>query len=156
MRLPRTHYRATPGMPNRSCAGSVGATCCAALAAWIAGSSGTLATVGQAHRTVTASANLVAGTSGKPVRQDMRRVIVTLKNLEAGPAWAAKISSARERVLEAIGGHQFEINRTYDLIPALALSVDVQALRILQQHPDVASVADDGGMTPGDAKGSTK
>lgn len=79
----------------------------------------------------------------------MHRVIVNLKGLEAGQAWATKIADARERVLKAISGHRFEINRTYDLIPALAITVDEEALRILRAHPDVASVADDGSTLPG-------
>jgi hypothetical protein len=80
---------------------------------------------------------------------DMVRVIVTLKGLEAGQVWAPRIADARERVLKALVGHKVTIDREYDLIPALALSVDGAALRILQSHPDVASVAQDGMSVPG-------
>ena len=81
--------------------------------------------------------------------QNYSRVIVTLRGFEAGPAWAERIAAARERVLRALQGHHVEINRTYDLVPALALTVDSDALRILRSHPDVAGVAEDGISTPG-------
>jgi len=83
------------------------------------------------------------------------RVIVTLKGLEAGPAWAERIARARERVMLALKNHHVEINREYDLIPALALTVDNEALRILRSHPDVAGVAEDGASTPGSGAGPT-
>ena len=55
---------------------------------------------------------------------DMIPVVVTLKGLGAGPAWAERIAQARERVKRALQGHHVVINREYDMIPALALSVD--------------------------------
>jgi hypothetical protein len=79
------------------------------------------------------------------------RVIVTLKGLEAGPPWAGRIAQARERVMRALEGRPVEVNREYDLIPALSLTVDGESLRILRSHPDVASVVEDGTTVPGGA-----
>jgi hypothetical protein len=62
---------------------------------------------------------------------DMIPVVVTLKGLGTGPAWAERIAHARERVKRALQGHHVVITREYDLIPALALSVHDRALRIL-------------------------
>jgi hypothetical protein len=83
------------------------------------------------------------------------RVIVTLKGLEAGPAWAERIARARDRVMLALKGHHVEVNREYDLVPALALTVDDEALRILRSHPDVAAVEEDRTSTPQNDAGST-
>lgn len=91
-----------------------------------------------------------AGTAGS----DMIPVVVTLKGLGTGPAWAERIAHARERVKRALQGHHVVITREYDLIPALALSVDDRALRILRAHPDVESVAEDGTSAPGSGAGA--
>jgi len=87
-------------------------------------------------------------------QSSVHRVIVTLKGLEAGPEWADRIAQARARVMGALKDHRVVVNRVYDLVPALALTVDDDALRVLRSHPDVASIADDGTSTPGSGAGS--
>ena len=72
----------------------------------------------------------------------LHRVIVAMKGIPAGEP--ARIAAARQRILDAIAPYRHRVNRSYDAIPALALTVDDDALRVLQMHPDVASVADDG------------
>jgi hypothetical protein len=84
----------------------------------------------------------------------MARVVVSLKGLGAGPDWADGIAQARDRIMSALRGQAVEVTRIYDLIPALGLSVDAAALRILCAHPDVDSVAEDGTSTTGRATSS--
>ena len=91
--------------------------------------------------------------------ENLHRVVVSLKGLEAGPAWAERIARSRERVMNALRGHHAQVNREYDLIPALALTVDDAALEVLRSHPDVSTIAEDGTTTPGDrgtSPGTTK
>lgn len=76
----------------------------------------------------------------------MQRVIVTLSGLTGGPAAAADIRAAQERVIALLqkSGETFEINRRYDLIPQLALTVSEGGIRALRGSPDVESVKEDG------------
>lgn len=76
----------------------------------------------------------------------MQRVIVTLSGLTGGPAAAADIRAAQERVIALLqkSGETFEINRRYDLIPQLALTVSEGGIRALRGSPDVESVKVDG------------
>ncbi len=70
------------------------------------------------------------------------RVVIAMKDIQAGDT--AHIAAARRRILDAIAPYRHRVNRSYDAIPALALSVDDAALRVLQTHRDVASIAEDG------------
>lgn len=79
----------------------------------------------------------------------MYRVVVTLKGLEAGTAWAQRIAEASERVMLSLKNRHVEVNRVFDGLPALALTVDCEALQILRSHPDVLGVAEDGTSAPG-------
>jgi hypothetical protein len=78
----------------------------------------------------------------------MYRIIVMLKDLGTGPEWEDRIAMARSRVMEALKDHRVTVNRLYEGLPVMALSVDAEALRILQSHPLVASVAEDGLSKP--------
>ena len=82
-------------------------------------------------------------------QETLHRVVVSLKGLGSGPAWTAQIASSRARVMGALKNHHVQVNREYDLIPALALTVDNEALQILRSHPDVVAVAEDGTSAPG-------
>lgn len=95
--------------------------------------SSTIADPGAAHRLASNSAQL-------------HRVVVSLKGIQAGDK--DRIAAARQRVLDAIRPYRHEVNRSYDVVPALALVVDDDALRVLKSHPDVASVAPDGRTRP--------
>jgi cytosine/adenosine deaminase-related metal-dependent hydrolase len=114
-----------------------------------------LAALVVAGTTFVASSSRAADEAAEAQSERRIRVIVTLKGLEAGPAWAERIAQARERVLRALAGHHVEINRQYDLVPALALTVDDEGLRILRSHPDVAGVAEEGTSTPGGGASAT-
>ena len=115
-----------------------------------------LAALAAAGAMVAAPSSRAADESAEAQSQRGVRVIVTLKGLEAGSGWADRIAQARERILRTLAGHHVEVNRQYDLVPALALTVDDAALRILRAHPDVASVVEEGMSTPGGATGTGK
>jgi len=134
-----------------------------ALAAMLLGPAAALAGIANAsvlsadrsHREIAQYSDYIAQHSDDPAdvivitqNESSFRVVVTLKGLEAGPEWAERIAAARARVMRALAGHRVEINREYDLVPALALTVDSDALRILRAHPDVAGVAEDGVSSP--------
>jgi hypothetical protein len=76
----------------------------------------------------------------------MQRVIITLSGLKGGPAAAADIRAAQERVIALLqkSGETFEINRRYDLIPQLALTVSEGGIQTLRRSPDVESIKEDG------------
>lgn len=118
-------------------------SCCLDLPALLAGHASTsiAAAAGGACSRLAGAAN-----EGRMVR-----VVVTLKGLGAGPAWADGIAQARDRIMNALRGQAVEVTHTYDLVPALALSVDAVALRILCAQPDVENVAEDGTSTTGRA-----
>ena len=76
----------------------------------------------------------------------MKRVIITLAGSPGGPGAAAEIRVAQERVIALLdkSGEKYEINRRYDLIPQMALTVTARAMSLLRGSPDVKSVQDDG------------
>jgi hypothetical protein len=76
----------------------------------------------------------------------MKRVIITLAGSPGGPGAAAEIRVAQERVIALLdkSGEAYEINRRYDLIPQMALTVTARGASLLRGSPDVKSVQDDG------------
>jgi p-aminobenzoyl-glutamate transporter AbgT len=76
----------------------------------------------------------------------MKRVIITLAGSSGGPGAAAEIRVAQERVIALLdkSGEAYEINRRYDLVPQMALTVSVRGASLLRASPDVKSVQDDG------------
>jgi hypothetical protein len=79
-------------------------------------------------------------------QKSMQRVIITLAGSPGGPGAAAEIRVAQERVIALLdkSGERYEINRRYDLIPQMALTVTARGVNLLRGSPDVKSVQGDG------------
>lgn len=73
----------------------------------------------------------------------MHRVIVTLKDLQAGEAAKGQIAAAQDRLLKELGTQGVRLERRYELLPQLTLSVNDAVLALLKTHPLVARVDKD-------------
>ena len=73
----------------------------------------------------------------------MQRWIVTLKDIPAGEAAKAQIAAAQEKLLKDLGTQGVRVERKYDLLPQLTLSLSEPALALVKTHPLVATVHKD-------------
>lgn len=134
------------GMPLRRLAslgilGLIGALFAVAVVSWWLGSSPPPASVDQAK---SKAANVADG---------MQRVIVTLKDIPAGETAKAQIAAAQEKLIKELGAQGVRVERRYDLLPQLALSVNDAALALLKTHPLVATVHKDEVNRPFEGQG---
>ena len=83
-------------------------------------------------------------------KQTMHRVIVTLKGVAAGKDGAAEIAKAQDQLLKDLAPHAPKVERRFDALPQMALTVNDKGLEALKAHPGVASVARDALMAPND------
>lgn len=83
-------------------------------------------------------------------KQTMHRVIVTLKGVASGKEGAAEIAKAQDQLLKDLAAHSPKVERRYDMLPQIALTVNDKGLEALKAHPGVASVAKDALMAPND------
>lgn len=82
----------------------------------------------------------------------MHRVIVTLKGIPPGTDSAAEITKAQDQLLKDLAAFSPTVERRYDALPQIALTVNDKGLEALKAHPGVASVANDALMSPNDPK----
>lgn len=85
------------------------------------------------------------GTSAKPqeVKDNMQRVIVTLKGIGSGDAAMAEIAAAQEKLLKELGTQGVRLERRYDRLPQLALAVNDAGMALLKSHPMIERIAPD-------------
>lgn len=84
-----------------------------------------------------------AKTKTETVADGMQRVIVTLKDIPAGEASKARIAEAQDQLLKALGSKGVRVERRYDLLPQLTLTVNDAVMALLKTHPLVATVHKD-------------
>jgi hypothetical protein len=83
-------------------------------------------------------------------KQTMHRVIVTLKGVGAGKEAAAEIAKAQDQLLKDLSAFGIKLERRYDMLPQLTLTVNDKGLDALKAHPGVAGVARDALVAPND------
>jgi hypothetical protein len=55
----------------------------------------------------------------------------------------AMIAKKRQELIDSLRGTEFQVNRTYDTIPSMALSLSGRALNVLKNSGNVASISED-------------
>jgi hypothetical protein len=55
----------------------------------------------------------------------------------------AMIAKKRQELIDSLRGTEFQVNRTYDTIPSMALSLSGRALNVLKNSGNVASITED-------------
>jgi hypothetical protein len=119
------------------------------IAAIVAAAAIAAGVVGWYRGVLTLPGGGIEKTEAKP---SMHRVIVTLKGIAAGKDGAAEIAKAQDQLLKDLAAHSPKVERRYDALPQIALTVNDKGLEALKAHPGVASVANDALMTPNDPK----
>jgi hypothetical protein len=62
---------------------------------------------------------------------------------QQGAKQRAMIAKKRQELISSLRGTEFQVNRTYDTIPSIALSLSGSALNVLKNSGNVASITED-------------